>query len=70
MKLWDKEFYELMNQFEKDLQILPYTPSVERVIIKPGEKAPVGEYYNNGETNKLFTMYMAGYLFAKQLSNY
>lgn len=69
MKIWDKEFYGLMDQFETDLKITPYRCRLDRVTKEQRRKLPIGEYYNDGETNKLFNMYMAGYLYRKSMEN-
>lgn len=69
MKAWDKEFYELMNQFEKFMKTTPYRCKIERVTQEQREKLPADEYYDDGETNKLFNVYMAGYTYRKCLEN-
>lgn len=69
MKAWDKEFYDLMNQFEKDMKNTPYRCKIERVTQEQRKKLPAGEYYNDGETNKLFNVYMMGYTYRKCLEN-
>lgn len=69
MKAWDNEFDKLMNQFEKDMKTTPYRCKIERVTQEQREKLPPGEYYNDGETNKLFNVYMLGYSYRKCLEN-
>lgn len=65
MKRGSKEFYELMDQFEKDLKIMPiYTGS------KP-ERSQCGSsrmFYENDTINKLFIGYMFGFQTAKSLA--
>lgn len=54
-----KEFYELRDQFEKDVSKLTYSHSFERV--GRDEKVPVSIFYNDGRVNQMFHAYMLGY---------
>jgi hypothetical protein len=60
MKTGDKEFYELMNQFEKNMNDITYGHEVTRD--KTGIK---GVWYTDGHVNTLFNAYMLGYGFGK-----
>ena len=66
IKKGDKEFYELMIQFEKDMPKLIYGHKIERV--GKNEKVPTGIFYHDGYVNTLFHTYMHGYEYAKCLA--
>lgn len=57
------EFYELMDQFEKDVRKITYGHKVER--IGRGAKVPAGQFYHDGHVNELFRAYMYGYQLRK-----
>jgi hypothetical protein len=59
----DKEFYELRNQFEKDMKQLIYGHRLDRA-----NNIPTGNFYDDGYVNTLFHSYMLGYENAKCLS--
>lgn len=60
MKAYDKEFYSIMEQFDKDIGECVYITSLEK------EKEKIkGQYYTNGKTNEIFKAYMWGYSFGK-----
>lgn len=55
-----KEFYEMQSQFEKSLkQSSLYVTDFSKP--SKDEKNPNHVFYNNGETNKMFHVYMMGY---------
>lgn len=56
-----KEFYELMDQFERDLNKMPVYVGAK--VIR--EKDSKHSFYTNDTINKMFIGYMAGYQFAK-----
>ena len=58
-----KEFYELMDQFEKDVKKITYGHKVERE--QANEKLPVNIFYQDGYINTLFLAYMRGYVNGK-----
>ena len=66
MKKGDKEFSELMEQFEKNMKELIYGHSIDRV--SKADKVPAGIFYNDGYVNTLFHTYMLGYENAKCLT--
>lgn len=66
MKKGDKEFCELMFQFEKDMKQLIYGHKTDRV--SNDEKVPAGIFYNDGYVNTLFHSYMLGYEYSKCLT--
>ena len=62
-----KEFYELMDKFEKDSKNLFYGHRVERY--ERDEKVPTSEFYTDGFVNQMFHAYMTGYQFHKCIAN-
>jgi len=54
-----KEFYELMDQFEKNVKEITYGHKVERA--SKNENLPKSIFYNDGYINELFHAYMLGY---------
>ena len=66
MKKGDKEFYELINQFEKDMTQLIYGHDLDRVSNE--DRVPAGIFYNDGYVNTLFHSYMLGYEYSKCLA--
>nr|DAL98120.1 MAG TPA: hypothetical protein [Caudoviricetes sp.] len=61
MKRGTKEFYEVMEQFEKDIPKFAYIPAkFERAA-----KGVTTHFYEDGKTNELFKAYMLGYEAAK-----
>lgn len=63
MKVGDKEFYELMEQFEKNMKDLTYGHEVIR------DKTDIkGVWYEDGHVNTLFNTYMHGYEYAKSIA--
>ena len=68
MKTGTKEFYELMDQFEKDIESSEYIDSSEYIYrtnftrgTKISGKIPAYRFYEDGTVNKLFHAYMLGY---------
>ena len=66
MKKGDKEFCELMEQFEKNIKELIYGHEMDRVSKE--DKVPSGIFYNDGYINTMFHVYMMGYENAKCLT--
>lgn len=60
MKTGDKEFCELMAQFEKNVKDITYGHEITRDT--SGIK---GIWYTDGQVNTLFDAYMHGYEFGK-----
>lgn len=60
-----KEFYELMDQFEKDVKKIIYGHKIKRENIKD---VPAGVFYTDGYVNTMFQSYMHGYQNAKCLA--
>ena len=63
-----KEFYELMDQFERDCRSSEssmFTGDLKRC---KDENLPAGIFYENGHTNQLFHAYMCGYQYSKLLN--
>lgn len=72
MKTFDKEFIEMQDQFEKNLKTYPgfyVSGTIERVKPDLEGKVPGGQFYTNGEINKLFTAYMLGYSHRALIAN-
>ena len=68
MKLGSKQFYEVMDQFEKNLESSNvYGHRVERVKPKLREGYK-GQFYHDGTINQLFKFFMSGFEFAKFLA--
>lgn len=68
MQVGTKEFYDLMNQFEKDLKNMNvYGCRIQREPLKMGEKNVY--FYTDGRVNGLFEAYMFGYSNAKCIFN-
>ena len=61
-----KEFYEIMDQFEKEAKTLFYGHKIERVGKQ--EKVPAGIFYNDGYVNEMFKAFISGYQFHKNVS--
>lgn len=65
IKKGSKEFHEAMDAFEMHLKgSSVYASDLSRVD-RNDDKTPAGYFYNNGVTNNLFLMFMAGYVSAK-----
>ena len=62
--LHSKEFYELMNQFERDAKHLIRTGQ-QGLIREPKENWSKGIFYCDGNANIAFQIYQAGYSFSK-----
>lgn len=57
MKLLDREFCEIMDQFEKDIKI--YGHKIEREDTETIKRCKV--YYKDGFVNDMFKAYILGY---------
>jgi hypothetical protein len=62
-----KEFYDLMNAFEKSKHIHGYGRRLERETDKALWVKQV--YYQNGSINELFIAFMNGYSLAKSMAH-
>ena len=62
MKVKTKEFYDLMNEFERWAKTESISLSFEKEA--PGA-APKGYFYAHGKTNDLFRAFLGGYSLAK-----
>lgn len=69
MKVGDKEFYELMGQFEKDVREITYGHEISRMTREERSQSPSGYFYNDGEINTLFKAYMLGYQYRQVIAN-
>lgn len=65
MRVGNKEFHEMRNQFEKDVEKNLYGCRLDRD--KRGGKTPSSVFYQDGATNQMFQAYMMGYENAKCL---
>jgi len=63
MKLLSKEFYNLMQSFEKDIKMMPIHSY--RIDREDKESMSKGFYYQDDTVNKLFIGYIHGYQYAK-----
>ncbi len=67
MKAYSKEFYEAIEYFERCVTISEYgTFRFDKPTIEERKKIPVGEWYNHGETNKAFRLFLQGIEFGKK----
>lgn len=68
IKRGSKEFYDVVQSFENSLKTAPiYTGSdLSKVTKEEMESTPAHYFYNNGNVNNLFWMFMSGYVAAKQ----
>ena len=64
MKRGSKEFYDIVEQFEKDIGKTMYDVKFDKVD-KDDTSTPKHYFYNHGRTNDLFHAYMNGYALAK-----
>ena len=65
IKKGSKEFHEVMQAFEMHVKNSSvYVNDLSRVD-RNDENTPTGYFYNNGNTNNLFLMFMSGYVSAK-----
>lgn len=62
MQRGTKEHYELMDQFEKDVQQITYGHPLTR---ERSPKVPRNVFYEDGHVNELFHAYMRGYAYAR-----
>ena len=63
MKAYSKEFEEVRTAFEntvKNVNTNFYLPNIKR-----SEKTEKNSFYDSGETDKFFQMFMQGYEYAK-----
>jgi len=58
-----KQFYEIMEGFEKFVKSSSY---VSRVRLDRAESAPIGIFYDDGNANSMFHVYMAAYQHGRQ----
>lgn len=58
----NKELYDLMAQFEKDMKHFPVFGRLDK---ESKELWKMGRYYQNGEVNSAFKMYQFGFAFGK-----
>ena len=59
-----KEFHELQQQFERDAKKL-FSLRLDREKDKEWHKR--GMFYENGDTNKFFQLYIAGFSYASSV---
>jgi hypothetical protein len=64
MTVGSKEFFDIMNQFEKDVQKITYGHSFDRAPLSKEEYIK-GSFYNDGYVNTLFEAYLLGYAFKR-----
>lgn len=60
------EFHEMRDQFEKDLQDMPFYVG-GKVVRESIDLAENSVFYTDGNVNNLFQAYMHGYSFGKSL---
>lgn len=63
LKQFSKEMYDIMDMFERTIQVYAYVPSeFDKAEKKLWTK---GYYYNNGKVNELFRVFLGGYTYGK-----
>lgn len=62
LKVWSKEFFELMENFERAIKKSTYFRG-KLIRIKKEDQLVVGDFYE-GEANEYFMVYMLGYSYA------
>ena len=65
--LFTKEFYEIMDCFEKTASKQMYIGA--KITREDKENWTRGYYYCNGDTNNYFKMFLSGYQLGKTQSN-
>ncbi len=60
-----KEFYDLMERFEKDVRNLCHSKVVKREPVS--DNIPKSVFYTDGIVNELFRAYMMGYAYSKAI---
>lgn len=61
MKLCDKEYYEVLNVFERNYSYLRLDREKDK------ENWKIGWIYECGQTNELFKAYLSGYCLGKAI---
>lgn len=61
MKAYSKEFCEAQAMFERIAKGMRF----DKPTSEERERLPVGEWYNDGEVNKLFKMFLHGIEYGK-----
>jgi hypothetical protein len=64
MKAYSKEFYEAQAMFERENKYL----RLDKPTQEMRERIPVGEWYNSGETNKLFRSFLSGVEYGEKIA--
>jgi hypothetical protein len=64
MTVGSKEFFDIMNRFEKDVPEITYGHSFDRAPLSKEEYIK-GQFYNDGYVNTLFKAYQLGYAFRR-----
>ena len=62
MKVGSKEFYELIENFERNEKHLPYAGSFEKEDRRLWSE---GQVYQDGQVNNFFKCFMLGYQFGR-----
>ena len=62
-----KEFYEIMDQFEKEAKRLFYGHKIDRVV--KNDRIPQDQFYDDGFVNNMFQAFLSGYQYHKCISN-
>ena len=65
MKNNTKEFYEIMQQFEKDVKSIYIRKGSQGLKKEDKENWDRQNYYCDGEVNNCFKLYIMGYSFGK-----
>ena len=64
MKAYSKEFYEAQSMFEK----VAYGHRLDKPSRDQRERLPAGQWYDSGETNNLFAMFLHGCEYGEKIA--
>lgn len=69
MKAYSKEFYEAMDFFERCVTKAEYGNfRFDKPTAEERSRIPAGEWYNHGETNKAFRLFLQGVEFGSRVA--
>lgn len=70
MKAYSKEFYEAIEFFERCVTKSEYGNfRLDKPTQEERDKLPKGEWYNHGETNKAFRLFLSGIEYGRLLAD-
>ena len=69
MDAGSKDFYDAMKMFETSVKSMDNF-CFDKPTFEQKQSLPPGEWYNHGETNKAFHVFLAGVEYGRLLENY